>query len=299
MLEARFHRSPRRRSFILSFRRSRAAVLAPFLAAAATVGVASVAGADQELSRVSAAALSLELGGAVLLMGVGLALPSPESCSWCNPPLFDEQLALPAAPENRRIAGRMSHVFSYAVIPALMASAVLVPPFTTSGSEVQAYQNLAIVSEVVLVDLALTLAVKKWIARRRPAFFYRRTAYTEYALDSREANVSFFSGDTSAAFAAVSAAATVSFMRGYRSAPYVTVAGAAFAGATGLLRSAADVHWPSDVITGALVGTGLGVALPLLLHPHRKVSTEPSMSEGAPLRTLASDAPAIQFSGRF
>jgi membrane-associated phospholipid phosphatase len=88
-------------------------------------------------------------------------------------------------------------------------------------------------------------------------------------------------------------------MRGYRSAPYVTVAGAAFAGATGLLRSAADVHWPSDVITGALVGTGLGVALPLLLHPHRKVSTEPSMSEGAPLRTLASDAPAIQFSGRF
>ena len=39
--------------------------------------------------------------------------------------------------------------------------------------------------------------------------------------------------------------------------------------ATGALRMAADMHWFTDVTAGALIGTGLGVAVPLILHPRR------------------------------
>jgi membrane-associated phospholipid phosphatase len=117
-------------------------------------------------------------------------------------------------------------------------------------------------------------------------------------MDSREANVSFFSGDTSAAFAAASAAATISFQRGYRSAPYVTGAGAVFAAATGLLRSAADVHWPSDVLVGAALGTGLGLGLPLILHPRR--GDLDGANAGAPVSPARWAEPAmLRFSGAF
>jgi len=34
----------------------------------------------------------------------------------------------------------------------------------------------------------------------------------------------------------------------------------------GVLRIAADMHWASDVLTGAAVGTAVGAGLPVLLH---------------------------------
>lgn len=255
---------------------------------------------DYELSRVGPTPLSLEVGGALLLLGTSLLLPIPEQCRWCNPPGFDDSLARPALPEARRTAGRMSHLFSFLVLPTLSLSALAVPALSTSEPDDHAYQNVAIAVEVLAVDLALTLAVKRWVARRRPAFYYRRTHDTEYAHDSPEANVSFFSGDTSAAFATASAAATISFQRGYRSAPYVTAAGASFALATGLLRMSADVHWASDVLTGALVGTGLGLALPLLLHPRLSQASESAASARSGFASAGTSEPAmLRFSGAF
>jgi membrane-associated phospholipid phosphatase len=41
---------------------------------------------------------------------------------------------------------------------------------------------------------------------------------------------------------------------------------------SGYLRIAADKHYLSDVLTGALLGSAMGVAIPLLLHPRRTES---------------------------
>lgn len=223
----------------------------------------------------------------------------PTHCSWCRPPAFDEVLARPVAFSERRVAAQMSDVLSFTVVPTVILSALIVPPLTTPEPDVHLFQNLQITGAVVALDAAITRAVKNWSGRRRPAFFYARTAHTEYATHSRQGNVSFFSGHTSVAFAAAAAAATLSFQRGYRSAPYVTVAGAGLAAGAGLLRIAADVHWASDVLTGALVGTGLGVALPLLLHP--RVSSARSSGElGMGALTSATPAPAmLRLSGAF
>jgi hypothetical protein len=64
-------------------------------------------------------------------------------------------------------------------------------------------------------------------------------------------------------------AATVSHVLsagGNRLSPFIAGGGGVLALGTGFLRIAADAHWTTDVLTGALLGTGLGVAVPLLLH---------------------------------
>ena len=35
----------------------------------------------------------------------------------------------------------------------------------------------------------------------------------------------------------------------------------------GLLRIAADMHWATDVLTGAVMGTMVGILTPLCVHP--------------------------------
>ncbi|HWA77746.1 MAG TPA: phosphatase PAP2 family protein [Polyangiaceae bacterium] len=295
MLDARFARSrPKRRAAAAGFSR---ALCAALLALAATLGMASVARADQELSRVALPTLSLELGAVLLLGSSTTLIPIPTDCHWCVPPKFDQALASPV--KERRSAGRMSHVLSYVAVPVLAGAAMVVPPVTTNEPNDHAAENLVLVAEVVLLDLSLNLAIKRWVARRRPAFYYGRVGQTEYAADPKESNLSFFSGDTSGAFSAASAAATISFMRGYESAPYVTAVGATLATATGLLRIGADVHWPSDVLTGALVGTALGIAMPLLLHPRAKAPDEAGANATAPLRNATMTAPLLHFSAAF
>jgi len=83
---------------------------------------------------------------------------------------------------------------------------------------------------------------------------------------SRDANLSFPSGHTALGFSLATAAGTVATLRGYRHAPYVWGAGMAVAAFTGYLRLAADKHYASDVLVGALVGSLVGWAVPYLLH---------------------------------
>ena len=83
---------------------------------------------------------------------------------------------------------------------------------------------------------------------------------------SREDNLSFYSGHTTFAFALASSTATVATMRQYRLAPLVWGAGMLLASTTGYLRIASDKHYGTDVVTGALMGTAMGVGIPYLAH---------------------------------
>jgi membrane-associated phospholipid phosphatase len=90
---------------------------------------------------------------------------------------------------------------------------------------------------------------------------------TEAVNDPAERFLSFFSGDTAVAFALGACATTIAFLRGYRSARAIAVVAAMGAVIAGVLRIRADMHWATDVMTGALVGTLVGAGLPLVLHP--------------------------------
>jgi membrane-associated phospholipid phosphatase len=57
-------------------------------------------------------------------------------------------------------------------------------------------------------------------------------------------------------------------VRGYAGWKWLAAASFVGAAASGYFRIASDNHWLTDVIAGAAVGTGVGLAVPLLvLHP--------------------------------
>ena len=90
----------------------------------------------------------------------------------------------------------------------------------------------------------------------------------------------------------MSSATTLAYLHGYDSAPYIAVGGGALAMATGVLRISADMHWATDVVVGSVVGSAIGVGLPLLLHGRKKLA-------GVMLAPMTAPAIGLIASGSF
>jgi membrane-associated phospholipid phosphatase len=84
--------------------------------------------------------------------------------------------------------------------------------------------------------------------------------------DPADNNLSFFSGHTTLAFTLATAVGTVATMRGYKFAPFTWPILLPIAAFTGYLRIAADKHYATDVLTGAVVGSAMGLAIPWVFH---------------------------------
>lgn len=114
---------------------------------------------------------------------------------------------------------------------------------------------------------ALTAAVLQVVKHR----VHRPRPYARYcvadcadAMDGHKSHVSFFSGHTALAFSFAVSAGTIASMRGYENAGWVLGSGLTLAATTGYLRIAADRHYLSDVLVGAVVGSAIGWAVPKL-----------------------------------
>lgn len=118
--------------------------------------------------------------------------------------------------------------------------------------------------EAVSTTMLLTNLAKWSAGRERPAVHFHGDNWENFPENDR--NLSFFSGHSSLAFSFAVSSGTVASMRGYRLAPLLWTTGLTIASFTAYSRIAADAHYFSDVATGALVGTGLGFALPYLFH---------------------------------
>jgi len=213
--------------------------------------------------------LALETVGVVAIFATYsiAAGDPPESCRWCKPTGFDESLrdALVLDKGARKSAATVSHVLSIGVVPVASFTALLVPALS-EGKGSYALQDAWIMLNTFLLTTGIADGTKKAVGRRRPAFYYGEQHDTEGGGNVVESNLSFFSGDTAWAFSFAASASTLAFLRGNRLAPFIAGGGGALALGTAFLRVAADAHWTTDVLTGALVGTGLGIAVPLLLH---------------------------------
>lgn len=144
-------------------------------------------------------------------------------------------------------------------------------------SEDTALQMILIHAEVIAVTLAFQTLANVLLVRERP---YGRTCgeggpddlpEDSFYCDSSDRYSGFFSGHTSQAFA--SAAVLCSFHMNIPlmgSGPENTlvpcILGFVAASTTGLFRVLSDMHYASDVITGAAVGTSIGFLVPWLLH---------------------------------
>jgi membrane-associated phospholipid phosphatase len=88
-----------------------------------------------------------------------------------------------------------------------------------------------------------------------------------------DAQVSFFSGHASTAFALAVATARNASLLKYKNAGAIKATSLGLATATSLLRIGADRHYLTDVVVGAAVGTGVALAVTEINRPGSVTAT--------------------------
>lgn len=144
-----------------------------------------------------------------------------------------------------------------------LAATILLPPvgIASAGFDEDAARGALIYVETHAIALLLNSTVKRLVSRPRPY---------AYASDPRPENddafLSFYSGHASAAFAAATAGSILYAVRTSDpvALPILTGTAMALAASTAVLRARARMHFPSDILIGALAGTAIGAAVSLL-----------------------------------
>ncbi len=160
-----------------------------------------------------------------------------------------------------------------------------------------------VIVEASLLAANLNQLAKFAFARERPFvhFMPRVPEGVRGLTDSpSDDNLSFFSGHTNMAFAVATSSGTTATLRGYRLAPLVWAIGLTAAAAVGYLRIAADKHYLSDVLTAVVVGSLVGIGVPVLFHSARTSSdAAPPGAAGQALVPTAAGHTPIGFGGAF
>jgi membrane-associated phospholipid phosphatase len=192
----------------------------------------------------------------VVLEATGDTL-TPGTCRWCEPPGLDRNARLHLRWDNTSRAATISDV----LLVGIPSSLIALDYFVLEHKDVHRFAEDVLVGlEALAVTAVVTDAIKYGVARRRP------DAWASGVRKNFGDDNSFVSGHASGTFAAAAAFGTVAMLRGYPSWPFIYAAGFTGAATVSYLRVAADRHWLTDVLSGAALGTGIGIGLPLLLH---------------------------------
>lgn len=188
---------------------------------------------------------------------------APLDCRWCEVNALDT-----AVRDHLRwtthggAAVTLSNAGAFVVAP-LVGAGLLAVQGAGQGGVRRVGVDLLITAEAVALAGTLNQLVKYSVGRQRP---YARAGVPnpDTGQGADDANLSFYSAHTSITFSTAFAAGTVARLRGYSWAPAIFIAGGAVGVLTGYLRIAADQHYLTDVVTGALVGSAVGIGVPLL-----------------------------------
>jgi membrane-associated phospholipid phosphatase len=202
----------------------------------------------------------------------------------------------PARPEPPRsewigwddaVRGRLSTAASETT-DVTLATAIAVPVGAqlAEGVDVRFVNTSLIHAEVLVVNLLLNTAVKYSVPRLRPYNYRVPPATTYVASQGVDAHLSFYSGHASTAFAAAVGGSYLFAAAHPDSAanPWLWGVETALAAATAVGRIRAGKHFYSDVAVGIVVGSVLGVGIPLLEGVNRRpTSTEIAFGGGGML----------------
>jgi membrane-associated phospholipid phosphatase len=191
-------------------------------------------------------------------------LLAPARCRICSTPALDAAARDALVWRHGDAARHGSDVLAFAIVPSAVAAHQLLAA-RDAGDVDAGWVDLLIVAQAAAFAADLNQLVKYAAGRERPFVHYGNRRDPMPAPDPDD-NLSFYSGHTTLAFSLAAGAGTVSSLRGYGSAPWVWAGGLAGAAAVGWLRIAADKHYLTDVLAGAVLGTAIGVAVPRLLH---------------------------------
>jgi membrane-associated phospholipid phosphatase len=132
-----------------------------------------------------------------------------------------------------------------------------------------------IYAESLSTTFALTELAKIAVRRPRPSAYVEQAALDRRygpngpAITDTDQSLSFFSGHTAICAATTATATYLAFSRAPESPrPWITLAiGTLVTTGVGIERVRAGAHFPTDVIAGAIAGTGVGILVP---HWHRR-----------------------------
>ncbi|MBQ9242270.1 MAG: phosphatase PAP2 family protein [Proteobacteria bacterium] len=190
---------------------------------------------------------------------------APQKCIWCKTNQMDETITDSLSWPTPKYAAKTADAVAFGGIPLLAVGALAL----SSGLEGR-IQNLG--ADAILLAESITISslanqfVKFGVGRARP-FTIRDDP--EMYKDRADDNLSFYSGHTNMAFALVVSAGTIAHIRNYKAEPYIWGIGMPLALFVAYTRVAAQKHYFTDVLIGAVIGSAIGFAVPWL---HRNTS---------------------------
>ena len=233
----------------------------------------------------------------------------PEKCRWCyraadgsdalNP--YDSYVRRRLLWTNTHAADLSSSIIGFVLLPLAGLGTTAIA--ASHDDALHGYPvDALVILETTILAADLNQLVKFAFARERPfVHFLPRAAGGIRALTDSPSddNLSFFSGHTNLAFAMATSSGTTASLRGYRLAPMVWAVGLTGAAAVAYLRIAADKHYLSDVLTAVVVGSLVGVGVPILFHSAKSsVDTAPTGTTGPGPAPAAMHSP-FSFGGAF
>jgi membrane-associated phospholipid phosphatase len=268
---------------------ARADVATLGVALATAVFMAAPGASAQELRYSPSADLAVTVGGAAAwaISERLRAHLTPAACRWCDrDPSGDDTLnGLDRAMRQLRwgrhnAADALSDVAAFFVTPVATAG-TLTWASAHDGRFAEFGGNTLVVAEAGVVAADINQLVKFLAVRERPDAHARALSDDAVVrVHHVDDDLSFYSGHTTEAVALAVAGGTVASLRGYRWAPLVWSVGLPPALVTGYLRMAADRHYFTDVLAGAIGGAAIGFLMPYLFHrpesqpaPHSLAST--------------------------
>lgn len=232
---------------------------------AVTAALALVASADAAFARESSVRTDPVLDGAV----IGAALGVTALAGLLTPDL-EARWARQLLPQDEAVKGNFSS--SAASASDLLVTVSVLTPLALQvgqGLTAETGKRSLVYGETIAIGLALNAVTKSLVGRPRPYVYNGDPRVEAYARRQRkDSHLSFYSGHAATAFAAAVSGGYL-FAQStddVRARTAVWASGLLVAGATANLRVRAGKHFPSDVIVGALVGAGVGLAVPYLHH---------------------------------
>ena len=175
-------------------------------------------------------------------------------------------LSVSQIPRIDRFTASQWHPKAAKVSDALLYGSFALPLVLLSDKNMRGdWKNIGILGiESFVTAVALTNLSKSVVKRTRP-FVYNPDVPMEYKIE-KDARYSFFSGHTStvANFAFFSAKVYSDYHPQSKALPFVWGGAFALPAATAYLRIRAGKHFPTDVLTGYLIGAAAGFLIPKL-----------------------------------